>query len=175
MRIVPWLAVGAVALALGCASNTASTQPSTATTPPNAPAAQPAMAAAAPASANGAIQNYTQDPTGQPNGFVLSSGQRVQVPADMGAKVSDQFPPNTIVDVKGHMITGSDGRNVLLADQITDKSRNATLDLTAGRAAPPSPAQGPSIGGSGPAGTMPVNPPPETQPGTTGYPPPGGR
>jgi hypothetical protein len=174
MRIVPWLAVGAVALALGCASNTASTPPSTASTAADS-AAHPAMAAAAPASLNGAIQNYTQDPTGQMNGFVLSSGQRVQVPTDMGAKVSDQFPPNTIVDVKGHMITGSDGRNVLVADSITDKTRNATLDLTAARAAPPSPASGPSIGGSGPAGTQPVNPPAETQPGTTGYPPPSGR
>jgi hypothetical protein len=174
MRIVPWLAVGAVALALGCASNTASTQPSTASTAPDS-AAHPAMAAAAPASLNGAIQNYTQDPTGQMNGFVLSSGQRVQVPTEMGAKVSDQFPPNTIVDVKGHMITGSDGRSVLVADSITDKTRNATLDLTAARAAPPSPASGPAMGGSGPAGTQPVNPPAETQPGTTGYPPPSGR
>jgi len=174
MRIVPWLAVGAVALALGCASNTASTQPSTASTAPDS-AAHPAMAAAAPASLNGAIQNYTQDPTGQMNGFVLSSGQRVQVPTAMGSKVSDQFPPNTIVDVKGHMITDNDGRSLLVAESITDKSRNATLDLTAGQAVPPSPASGPSIGGSGPAGTQPVTPPPEPQPGTTGNPPPGGR
>jgi hypothetical protein len=175
MRIVSWLAVGAVALALGCASNSASTQPSTASTPPSAATAHPAMAGAPPAKANGAIQNYTQDPAGQMNGFVLATGQRVQVPTDMGAKVSDQFPPNTAVDVTGHMVTDSDGRSVLVADSITDRTRNATLDLTAGRAAPPSPAWGPSVGGSGPAGTQPVNPPAETQPGTTGNPPPGGR
>jgi len=174
MRIVSWLAVGAVALALGCASNSASTQPSAASTPPGAAAPHP-MASAPPAKVNGAIQNYTQDPTGQMNGFVLGSGQRVQVPTDMGAKVSDQFPPNTVVDVTGHMITGSDGRTVLVADSITDRSRNATLDLTAGRAAPPSPAWGPSVGGSGPATTEPVNPPTQTQPGTPGNPPPGGR
>jgi len=175
MRIVSWLAVGAVALALGCASGSASTQPSTASTPPSAAAAQPAMAGAAPATVSGAIQNYTQDPAGQMNGFVLASGQRVQVPTDMGAKVSDQFPPNTIVAVSGHMITDSDGRNVLVADSIKDQSRNATLDLTAGRAAPPAPSMGPSVGGSGPATTEPVNPPSQTQPGTPGNPPPGGR
>jgi hypothetical protein len=174
MRIVSWLAVGAVGLALGCASDKASTQPSAAT-PPSTTAPHPAMAAAPPATVNGAIQNYTQGPSGQMNGFVLGSGQRVQVPEDMGAKVSDQFPPSTIVVVVGHMITDSDGRNVLVADSITDKTRNASLDLTAGRAAPPNPAWGPSVGGSGPAGTQPVNPPDTTQPGTAGNPPPGGR
>jgi hypothetical protein len=64
---------------------------------------------------------------------------------------------------------------VLEADRITDKSRNATLDLTAARAAPPSPASGPTMGGSGTAGSEPVNPPSDTQPGTVGNPPPGGR
>jgi hypothetical protein len=127
------------------------------------------------ANANGAIQNYTTGPSGQQNGFVLASGQRIHFPESMASKVSDQFPPNTQVDVSGHMITDSDGRPVLEADKITDKSRNATLDLTAARAAPPSPASGPTMGGSGTAGSEPVNPPAETQPGTVGNPPPGGR
>ena len=124
---------------------------------------------------SGTIQNYTTGPSGQQNGFVLASGQRVHFPEDAGSKVSDQFPPNTQVHVTGHMITENDGRNVLEAEQISAPDRNATLDLTAARAAPPSPAWGPSVGGSGTAGSQPVNPPAESQPGTTGNPPPAGR
>ena len=168
MRIVPWLAAGAFALAVGCASSNSSSPSGTATAP------HPAVGGA-PATANGAIQNYTTGPGGQQNGFVLASGQRVQYPEAMGSKVSDQFPPNTLVQVSGHMTTESDGRQVLEADKITDKARNATLDLTAAQAAPPSPGTGPSTGGSGTAGSQPLNPPSETQPATSGTPPPGGR
>ena len=169
MRIISWLAAaGAIALAVGCASSNTSSPSGTATAP------HPAVGGAV-ATVNGTIQNFTTGPSGQQNGFVLASGQRVHYPEDMGSKVSDQFPPNTQVQVSGRMITDTDGRQVLEADQITDKARNATLDLTAARAAPPSPATGPSMGGSGTAGSEPVNPPSETQPGTVGNPPPGGR
>lgn len=168
MRIIPWLAAGALALAVGCASSNSSSPSGTATAPH-------AAIGGAPATVNGAIQNYTNGPSGQQNGFVLVSGQRVHFPEDMGSKVSDQFPPNTQVQVSGRMTTDSDGRQVLEADKITDKARNATLDLTAAQAAPPSPAMGPAMGGSGTAGSEPVNPPSETQPGTVGNPPPGGR
>ena len=72
-------------------------------------------------------------------------------------------------------ITDTDGRQVLEADKITDPSRNVTLDIAALRAATPAPATGTSVGGSGTAGSQPVNPPSETQPGTLGNPPPGGR
>jgi hypothetical protein len=168
MRIVPWLAAGALALAVGCASSTTSSPSGTATAP------HPAVGGAM-ANVSGAIQNYTTGPSGQQNGFALSSGQRVQFPEAMGSKVSDQFPPNTQVEVSGHMATDSSGRPVLEADRITDKSRNATLDLTAARAAPPSPASGPTMGGSGTAGTEPMNPPVQTQPSTGMTPPPGGR
>ena len=167
MRIVPWLAAGALALA-GCASSNSSSPSGTATAP------HPVVGGA-PASVNGPIQNYTTGPGGQQNGFVLATGQRVQYPEAMGSKVSDQFPPNTQVQVTGHMTTDADGRQVLQADQITDKARNATLDLTAAQAAPPSPATGTSVGGSGTAGSGPMNPPPEPQPATSGNPPPGGR
>ena len=167
MRIIPWLAAGALALA-GCASSNTSSPSGTATAPH-------AAIGGAPATVNGAIQNYTTGPSGQQNGFVLVSGQRVQYPEAMGSKVSDQFPPNTQVQVSGHMTTDSDGRQVLEADQILDKARNATLDLTAARAAPPSPAPGPSVGGSGTGGSEPLNPPSGTQPAPSGTPPPGGR
>jgi hypothetical protein len=169
MRIVPWLAAGALVLAAGCAS-TDTSSPSGATTAPH-----PATAAAPMGNASGSIQNYTTGPSGQQNGFVLASGQRVHFPEDMGTKVSDQFPPNTLVQVQGHTITDADGRAVIEADKITDTTRNLSIDLTAARAAPPSPATGPSVGGSGTAGSQPVNPPSETQPGTVGNPPPGGR
>ena len=168
MRIVPWLAAGALALAVGCASSNTSSPSGTATSP------HPAVGGAV-ANANGGIQNYTTGPSGQQNGFVLASGQRVHYPEEMGSKVADLFPPNTKVQVSGHMITDSDGRQILEADKITAPDRNATLDLTAARAAPPSPASGPTMGGSGTAGSEPVNPPTETQPGTVGNPPPGGR
>jgi hypothetical protein len=168
MRIVPWLAAGALVLAVGCASSNTSSPSGTATAP------HPAVGGAM-SSVNGGIQNYTTGPSGQQNGFVLASGQRVHFPEEMASKVSDQFPPNTKVQVSGHMITDSDGRQILEADKITAPDRNVTLDLTAARAAPPSPASGPTMGGSGTAGTEPVNPPAETQPGTVGNPSPGGR
>jgi|GEM_PF-382216 hypothetical protein len=168
MRIVPWLAAGAFVLAVGCASSNTSSPSGTATAP------HPAVGGAV-SSVNGGIQNYTTGPSGQQNGFVLASGQRVHFPEEMASKVSDQFPPNTQVQVSGHMITDSDGRQILEADKITAPDRNVTLDLTAARAAPPSPASGPTMGGSGTAGTQPVNPPAETQPGTVGNPSPGGR
>ncbi|HZJ52670.1 MAG TPA: hypothetical protein VFD38_00910 [Myxococcaceae bacterium] len=163
MRSISWLAASAVALAVGCASSN-STGPSG-----TAPAAHPAAAAPA-TSVNGEIQNYTTGPSGQQNGFVLTTGQRVHFPESMASKVSDQFPPNTQVKVTGHVIKDSDGRALLEADSITAPARNATLDLTAARAAPPDPAWGPSVGGSGPAGSQPVNPPAEAQPGTPGNP-----
>lgn len=168
MRIIPWLAAGVLVLSAGCAS-TDTTSASGAATAPHPAVASPLT------NATGAIQNYTTGPSGQQNGFVMASGQRVHFPEDMGTKVSDQFPPNTLVTVQGHTITDSDGRSVIEADKITDPGRNATIDLTAARAAPPSPATGPSVGGSGTAGSQPVNPPSETQPGTLGNPPPGGR
>jgi hypothetical protein len=169
MRIVSWLAAGALVLAAGCASTESSSSTGTATAP------HPATAAAPMANASGSIQNYTTGPSGAQNGFVMASGQRVHFPEEMAAKVSDQFPPNTQVTVQGHTITDADGRSVIEADKITAPDRNATIDLTAARAAPPSPATGPSVGGSGTAGSQPVNPPSETQPGTIGNPPPGGR
>jgi len=169
MRIIPWLAAGALALTAGCAS-TDTSSPSGAATAPH-----PAVAAAPPSNASGAIQNYTTGPSGQQNGFVMASGQRVHFPENMGTNVSDQFPPNTQVTVQGHTTTDADGRSVIEADKITAPDRNVTVDLTAARAAPPTPATGPSVGGSGAAGSQPVNPPSETQPGTLGNPPPGGR
>jgi len=174
MRIVPWLYAGALALAVGCASSNTSSPSGTATAP------QP-VAGAALANANGGIQNYTTGPSGQQNGFVLANGQRVHFPEEMASKVSDQFPPNTQVNVSGHMITDSDGRQVLEADKITDPTRNLTLDLTTARAATPAPATSPSVGGSGAAGSEPATPPmttpppSEPQPGSMGTPPPGGR
>ncbi len=169
MRIVPWLAAGALALAVGCASSNTSSPSGTATAPTPA-------AAGGTANASGGIQNYTTGPSGQQNGFVLASGQRVHVPEELASKVSDQFPPNTNVQVSGHMITDSDGRQVLEADKITDPSRNLTLDLATARAGTPSPSA-PAVGGSGAAGSQPATPPPTTepQPGSLGTPPPGGK
>jgi hypothetical protein len=174
MRIVSWVALGAAALALGCASNAASSSPDA---PHGATAGGPAPSATAggPATATGMIQNYTRSPAGEVDGFVLTTGQRVHVPEGAGAKLSDQFPPNTPVQVIGHAQTGSDGRTVIEADQLTNPQSKATLDLTALRATPPSPAWGPSVGGAGTAGTQPANPPAESAPGTPGNPPPGGR
>jgi hypothetical protein len=168
MRSISWLAAGAVALAVGCAS-TDSTGPSTATATTPHPAAT-----AAGSTASGGIQNYTTGPGGQQNGFVLASGQKVSFPESLGTKVSDQFPPNTQVSVTGHMTTDADGRSVLAADQISAPDRNVKLDLTALGASPtPSPTT-PSIGGSGTAGT----PPPtdtQSQPTSPTVPPPAGR
>lgn len=160
MRMIPWLAAGAMALAVGCASSNSASSPGA---PHEATAGGPG------ASLTGTIQNYTQGPSGQMNGFVLASGQRVHVPDEMGPKVSDQFPPNTTVQVSGHMTTDAEGRPILEADKIIAPDRNVTLDLTTARAAPPSPAWGPSVGGSGPT-TQPTNPPSSTQPGTPGNP-----
>lgn len=168
MRIVPWLAAGALALAVGCASSNTSSPSGTATAP------HPAVGGAM-TTVNGPIQNYTTGPGGQQNGFALSTGQRVQFPESMGSRVSDQFPPSTQVEVSGHMTTDNDGRQVLQADRITDKSRNATLDLTAAGATPPSPPSGPTMGGSGTAGSEPMNPPVQSQPANGMTPPPGGR
>jgi hypothetical protein len=164
MKTISWLAAGALALGIGCASGN--------TTGPSAPpsAAHPAIGGPA-ASANGTIQNYTTGPSGQQNGFVLATGQRVHFPESMGSKVSDQFPPNTLVKVEGMMIKDADGRPLLEANTISAPDRaNAKLDLTAARAAPPDPSLGPSVGGSGAAGSQPVNPPPEAQPQTPGNP-----
>jgi hypothetical protein len=170
MKTISWLAAGALALVVGCASSN-TTGPSGTASAPSGTATAPNPALSGPvATANGDIQNYTTGPTGQQNGFVLATGQRVHFPESMASKVSDQFPPNTQVKVTGHMIKDSEGRPVLEADTITAPSRNATLDLTAARAAPPDPAFGPAVGGSGPAGSQPVNPPSETQPGTPGNP-----
>jgi len=166
MRIVSGVAIAAVAVAVGCASNGASSSPET---------AHAASVGGAPMSASGMIQNYTHGPSGQVDGFVLASGQRVHVPEDAGPKISDQFPPNTMVHVVGHAQTGSDGRMVIEADQLTNPDSKATLDLTSMRAAPPSPAWGPSVGGAGTAGTQPTNPPSQSTPGTAGNPPPAGR
>ncbi len=174
MRSISWLAAGAVALAVGCASSNTAGPSGTADTSKPAAASHPAVARGPQQTVSGGIQNYTTGPSGQQNGFVLASGQRVHVPEEMGAKVADQFPPNTVVKVTGYMITDSDGRPLLEAYTITAPDRNnATLDLTSAQAAPPSPPS--SVGGSGPAGTQPVNPPAEVQPGTPGNPPPGGR
>ena len=170
MRIVSWLAAGAVAAAFGCASSNTPSTPAT---------AHPGTAAAPSATANGTIQQYTSSANGQPNGFVLASGQRVQVPESMGSQLSDQFPPNTIVVVSGHMVADADGRSVLQADKISAPDRNASVDLTA--AAPPSlPGSVPAVGGSGTGGSPPLNPPtqgttpPPTQ-STPDIPPPSGK
>ncbi|HTS80794.1 MAG TPA: hypothetical protein VMH40_09370 [Myxococcaceae bacterium] len=164
MRCLPCLAAGALALAAGCASTGSTASPS---------AAVPATARGA--TLTGSIQNYTSSPSGQVNGFVLASGERVAVPEDLGPKVSDQFPPNTTVQVTGRLSSDSEGRTVLEADRITAPTRNVTLDVTKARAAPPSPEWGPAVGGSGPAGTEPVNPPPADERGAPGTPPPTSR
>jgi hypothetical protein len=175
MRSISWLAAGAVALAVGCASSNTSGPSSPPSASGSAATSSPAMAGAQQQSASGGIQNYTTGPSGQKNGFVLASGQRVHVPEEMGTKVADQFPPNTVVHVTGYTITDSDGRAVLEAYTITAPDRNATMDLSTAHAAPPSPAGGTSVGGSGAAGSQPVTPPAETQPSTPATPPPAGR
>jgi len=166
MRIVSWLTVGAVALAAGCASSNASISRDSTGTP------HPATGGGPVATVNGRIRNYTRGPSGQMDGFVLASGQRVDVPEDLGSKALDRFPPNTEVQVTGRMTTETGGRTVVEADRITAPGRKATLDLTEARAAPPSPAWGPSIDGSGPGESQSVNPPDE--PSTPGNPPPAG-
>ncbi len=129
----------------------------------------------------GTIQNYTQSPSGQMNGFVLASGQRVRIPESMGAKVSDQFPPNTPVRVTGHMVTDTDGRPILEADELMNPTQqgDAGPDRRA-RATPPSPVPS-SIGGSGAGGTPPDSSSTGTPSGATtapaspGQQPPAGR
>jgi hypothetical protein len=153
MRFLSWVALAGVAVALGCAENTASTP---------APAAQAAVSP--PSSVNGTIQNYTRTPNGDVDGFTLDSGQQVHFPADLSAKVSEQFPPNMPVQVTGRRQTEPDGRTVIEADQLTNPTTRATLDIAAARAAPPSSA----VGGSG-TGAEPQNPlstPPAQQPTT---------
>jgi hypothetical protein len=156
MRALSFVAMVVMAVALGCASGTTSTA-----TP--APAAQAAVGPAS--SVNGTIQNYTRTPTGEVDGFVLDSGQRVRFPASFGPKVSEQFPPNMAVQVTGRRTTDPDGRQVIEAEQITNPASRATLDLTAAPSA---------VGGSGtsaepqnPVAPSPapqqVTPPPPTQ------------
>jgi hypothetical protein len=168
MRFLSWVALAGVAVALGCAENTASTP---------APAAQAAVSPGN--SVTGTIQNYTRTPSGDVDGFTLDSGQRVRVPPELSAKVSEQFPPNLPVQVTGRRVTDPDGRTVIEADQLTNPTTHATLDLAAARGAAPSSAVGgsgtgasgtttPGTGTSG-TGAEPQNPlstPPATQPGT---------
>ena len=105
------------------------------------------------------------------NGFVLASGQRVRIPESMASQVSDKFPPNTAVQVAGHMVADPDGRPVLEAEKITATISKATLDLTA--AAPPPGAPAPSsIGGSGTGGTAPDPASSPTAPTSPGQQPP---
>src|SRR5262245_9591314 len=129
MKTISWLAAGALALAVGCASSNTSGPPGTATAP------HPAVGAPV-ATASGTIQNYTTGPGGQQDGFTLATGQRVHFAESMGSKVSDQFPPNTVVKVEGYMTKDAEGRPVLEANTISAPDRNAKLDLTAGAAAP---------------------------------------
>ena len=138
MKTISWLAAGALALAVGCASSN-TTRPSGTATAPSGTAAHPAVSGPV-ATANGTIQNYTTGPSGQQNGFTLASGQLVHFPESMASKVSDQFPPNTQVKVEGYMIKDAEGRPVLEARTISAPARNATLDLTAAGAASPEPA-----------------------------------
>lgn len=164
MKTISWLAAGALALAVGCASSNTS-GPSGATTAPPGTATAPHGAVGAPvATASGTIQNYTTGPGGQQDGFTLATGQRVHFPESMGSKVSDQFPPNTVVKVEGYMTKDADGRPVLEANTISAPDRNAKLDLTAAGAASPSPSSAPAVGGSGTGGSQPVTPPAQSQP-----------
>ncbi len=181
MKTISWLAAGALALAVGCASSNTTGPSGTTTAPSTATAPHPAVSGPV-ATANGTIQNYTTGPSGQQNGFTLATGQRVHFPESMASKVSDQFPPNTQVKVEGYMIKDAEGRPVLEANTISAPDRNAKLDLTAAGAAAPEPA----LGGSGPAGAQPVTPsgsqpvspsgsqpvtqPPGTQPATPSNP-----
>jgi len=170
MKSISWLAAGALALAVGCASSNTAGPSGTATAPSPSSATAPHPAGPV-AAANGTIQNYTTGPGGQQDGFTLATGQRVHFPESMGSKVSDQFPPNTQVKVEGYMMKDAEGRPVLEANTISAPDRNAKLDLTSARSASPEPA----VGGSGAAGSQPVTPAPQTSPATPTTPPPGGR
>jgi hypothetical protein len=174
MRFLSWLALAGVAVALGCAENKASTP---------APAAQAAVGPAS--TVTGTILNYTRTPSGEVDGFTLDSGQRVHFPPALSAKVSEQFPPNMPVQVIGQRQTDPDGRQVIEADQLTNPSTHATLDIASARAAQPPSAVGGSGAGTSGTGTSgtgtsgtgaepqnPLTPPPAPQPGT---PPPQGR
>ena len=160
MRTISWLAAGAAALALGCASGSASSS----TEAPHGAVADKGT------SVLGTIQNYTTSSSGQMNGFVLASGQRVRIPESMASQVSDKFPPNTAVQVAGHMVADPDGRPVLEAEKITATVSKATLDLTA--AAPPGAPAPSSIGGSGTGGTAPDPASSPTTPASPGQQPP---
>src|SRR5262249_47834344 len=157
MRLPLFLAATAVVALFGCSSESAST-----TTPP--PAVRSDLTTGPATTVSGTIESYTRTPAGEPDGFVLASGQRVRVPPALGAQVTDRFPTNTKVLVTGVLRTDPDGRQVVEADRLTNPDSNATLDIAALRGAPSVPASG--VGGSGapdpqhPA-TNPV-PPPET-------------
>ena len=140
MRLSLVLPATVVAVLLGCASESAS-----ATTP--APAARTDLAAAPAATVSGTIASYTRTPAGDPDGFVLASGQRVHVPPALGAQVTDRFPTNTSVVVTGTARTDPDGRQVIEADRLTNPDSKASLDIASLRGAPSVPA--PGIGGSG--------------------------
>jgi hypothetical protein len=162
MRFLSWVAMAGMAVALGCAENKASAP---------TPSAQAAVSPAS--SVTGTIQNYTRTPSGDIDGFTLDSGQRVRFPAELSAKVSEQFPPNMPVKVTGRKLTDPDGRSVIEADQLTNPTTHATLDIAAARAAAPSSAVGGSGTGAEQRGTgttsepqNPLTPPPAQQPGT---------
>jgi hypothetical protein len=157
MRLSTFLAAATVVAFLGCSSETASTQ-----TP--SPAVR-ADLGSGPTTVTGTIESYTRTPAGEPDGFVLASGQRVHIPPALGAQALDRFPPNTSVKVIGRLGTDADGRQVVEADQLSSPSSSATLDIAALRGSPSVPAA-PGVGGSGPVDpqrpmSTPV-PPPDT-------------
>jgi hypothetical protein len=159
MRLPLLLAATVVVALLGCSSESAST-----TAP--APVVRSDLAPPPPTTLTGTIESYTRTPAGDPDGFVLASGQRVHVPPALGVQVTDRFPTNTSVVVTGVARTDPDGRQVIEADRLTNPDSNATLDIASLRGAPSVPA--PGIGGSGTADpqrpmSTPV-PPPETPP-----------
>jgi hypothetical protein len=140
MRLPLVLAATVVAVLLGCASESASTTASS-------PAVSGDLAPPSATTVSGTIESYTRTPAGDPDGFVLASGQRVHVPPALGAQVTDRFPTNTSVVVNGVTRTDPDGRQVIEADRLTNPASNATLDIASLRGAPSVPA--PGIGGSG--------------------------
>jgi hypothetical protein len=83
--------------------------------------------------ASGTIDSYTRTAAGEPDGFMLASGQRVRIPVALGAQVTDKFPTNTKVLVTGHLRTEPDGRQVIEADRLTNPDSNATLTSPAAR------------------------------------------
>jgi len=140
MRLPLFLAATGVVALFGCSTESAST-----TTPP--PAARSDVTAAPATTVSGTIESYTRAPSGEADGFVLATGQRVRVPPALGAQVIDRFPTNTSVVVTGVLRTEPDGRQIIEADRLTNPDSNATLDIAALRGAPSVPASG--VGGSG--------------------------